>query len=55
MPQQLSPDQARQRAHMPRGTAAILDARTLATAHRRLAQLLRPGLSVPMWGVGPGP
>jgi len=36
-------DQARQRARMPRGTAIILDTRTLTTAHRRLAQLLRLG------------
>jgi SAM-dependent methyltransferase len=47
-------DQARQRAHMPYGTAAILDTRTLATAHRRLAQLLHPGLSVLDVGCGTG-
>ena len=54
MPQQLSTDQARQRAHMPQGTAAILDTRTLATAHRRLAQLLRPGFIVLDVGCGTG-
>src|SRR6058998_1566553 len=54
MPQQLSTDQARQRAHMPHGTAAILDTRTLTTAHRRLAQLLRPGLMVLDVGCGTG-
>ncbi len=54
MPQQLSTDQARQRAHMPQGTAAILDTRTLTTAHRRLAQLLRPGLIVLDVGCGTG-
>jgi ubiquinone/menaquinone biosynthesis C-methylase UbiE len=37
---------ARRRAHMPEGTGAILDARALATDHRRLAALLRPGLAV---------
>ena len=54
MPQQLSTDQARQRAHMPQGTATILDTRTLATAHRRLTQLLRPGLIVLDVGCGTG-
>ena len=47
-------DRARQRAHMPRGTETILDTRTLATAHRRLAQLLRPGLLVLDVGCGTG-
>src|SRR5262245_22918543 len=45
---------ARRRAHMPEGSAAILDARSLATAHRRLASLLRPGLSVLDVGCGTG-
>jgi ubiquinone/menaquinone biosynthesis C-methylase UbiE len=54
MPQQLSTAQARQRAHMPQGTAVILDTRTLATAHRRLAQLLHPGLTVLDVGCGTG-
>jgi hypothetical protein len=37
---------ARHRAHMPEGTSGILNARSLATAHRRLAELLQPGLTV---------
>ena len=41
-----SNDVARRRAHMPEGTGAILDTRSLATDHRRLAALLRPGLAV---------
>lgn len=39
---------------MPAGTAAILDARSLPTAHRRLAALLRPGLAVLDVGCGTG-
>jgi len=54
MPHQPPTDQARQRAHMPRGTEVILDTRTLTTAHRRLAQLLRPGLTVLDVGCGTG-
>jgi len=45
---------ARRRAHMPEGTTAILDARSLATDHRRLAALLRPGLAVLDVGCGTG-
>jgi SAM-dependent methyltransferase len=44
----------RHRAHMPAGTAVILNARTLATAHRRLAQLLQPGWRVLDIGCGTG-
>ncbi len=39
-------DTARHRAHMPEGASGILNARSLATAHRRLAELLQPGLTV---------
>lgn len=47
-------DVARRRAHMPDGARAILDTRSLATDHRRLAELLRPGLSVLDVGCGTG-
>ena len=45
---------ARRRAHMPAGSAAILDARSLASAHRRLATLLVPRLAVLDVGCGTG-
>jgi len=47
-------DEARRRAHMPDGTRAILDTRSLAADHRRLAALLRPGLAVLDVGCGTG-
>jgi ubiquinone/menaquinone biosynthesis C-methylase UbiE len=47
-------DTARQRAEMPPGTNHVLNARTLDTAHRRLAELLRPGMSVLDVGCGTG-
>ena len=49
-----SNDVARQRAHMPESTSAILDTRSLATDHRRLAALLSPGLAVLDVGCGTG-
>src|SRR2546428_13897880 len=39
---------------MPEGTGAILDTRSLGTGNRRLAALLRPGLSVLDVGCGTG-
>jgi ubiquinone/menaquinone biosynthesis C-methylase UbiE len=39
---------------MPAGTQTILNARTLATAHRRLAALLQPGQTVLDIGCGTG-
>lgn len=39
-------DQAPIRAHMPSGTEEILNERTLASSHRRLDELLRPGMRV---------
>lgn len=47
-------DTARHRAHMPEGASGILNARSLATAHRRLAELLQPGLTVLDVGCGAG-
>jgi SAM-dependent methyltransferase len=49
-----SDDVARRRAHMPEGASAILDTRSLETGNRRLAALLRPGLSVLDVGCGTG-
>jgi ubiquinone/menaquinone biosynthesis C-methylase UbiE len=39
---------------MPEGTHVILEVRTLARSHRRLAELLKPGLSVLDVGCGTG-
>ena len=47
-------DPARDRAHMPTGTASFLNTRTLATAHKRLAELLQPGQTVLDIGCGTG-
>lgn len=51
---QHSESAAAHRAHMPEGTQRILSARSLQTAHRRLAALLRPGLTVLDIGCGTG-
>ena len=47
-------DMARRRAEMPEGAREILDAGTLASAHRRLAELLGPGMAVLDVGCGTG-
>jgi ubiquinone/menaquinone biosynthesis C-methylase UbiE len=47
-------DTARHRAHMPEGASGVLNARSLITAHRRLAQLLQPGSAVLDVGCGTG-
>jgi len=47
-------DIARDRAHMPAGTARFLNLRSLASAHRHLAQVLRPGMAVLDVGCGTG-
>src|SRR5262249_11280094 len=47
-------DVARERATMPAHAAAILDRRSLAKDHRRLAALLRPGHAVLDVGCGTG-
>lgn len=51
---QHSESAAEHRAHMPQGTQRILNARSLHTAHRRLAALLQPGLTVLDVGCGTG-
>lgn len=45
---------AHRRADQPVETTGILDARSLHTSHRRLAELLRPGLAVLDVGCGTG-
>ncbi len=47
-------DLARQRAEMPSGTGGILNSRTLASSHRRLLGILRPGMGVLDIGCGTG-
>ena len=50
----MSADEPWRRAHPHGQGPSILGARSLATAHRRLAELLRPGLRVLDVGCGPG-
>src|SRR5689334_7800489 len=45
---------AQHRASMPIGTSAVLNTRTLASAHKRLAEVLSPGMSVLDVGCGSG-
>jgi ubiquinone/menaquinone biosynthesis C-methylase UbiE len=47
-------DRTRQRAQMPAGAAGILDARSLAASHRRLRDLIAPGLRILDVGCGTG-
>jgi SAM-dependent methyltransferase len=47
-------DLARRRARIPEAVTAILDARSLPSAHRRLAKLLEPGIGVLDCGCGTG-
>jgi ubiquinone/menaquinone biosynthesis C-methylase UbiE len=47
-------DVTRHRARMPEGTQRILDARSLYASHRRLSELLRPGMRVLDAGCGTG-
>jgi SAM-dependent methyltransferase len=47
-------DAARHRAAMPSGSERFLDARSLATDHRRLTAVLSPGMSVLDVGCGSG-
>ena len=47
-------ESARSRAQMPDGTNSVLNARTLETSHKRLAELVSPGLSVLDVGCGSG-
>ncbi len=43
-----------QSAHMPEGVSSFLNTRSLATAQRRLSELLRPGMAVLDVGCGSG-
>jgi len=45
---------ARHRAQMPEGTEAVLNTRTLQNAHKRLAELVVPGMAVLDVGCGTG-
>lgn len=45
---------AKERANMPEGTQVILNSRTLDNSHKRLAELLQPGMTVLDIGCGTG-
>ncbi len=52
--QRMARSKAEHRARMPESTAKIVDRRSLRTDHRRLAEVLRPGMSVLDAGCGTG-
>ena len=47
-------DVSRARAHMPEGTNAVINKRSLASSNKRLAELLKPGMSALDVGCGSG-
>jgi ubiquinone/menaquinone biosynthesis C-methylase UbiE len=47
-------EKSRYRAHMPEGTNKIINSRTLQSSHKRLAEMVRKGMSVLDVGCGSG-